>query len=143
MKKITEMELCMENMETIKLLPHEFSNCEIGNIVEAVALTSAGMMQFQSTDAASFTMKSSANHTYNSFGHASQKTIFARFEECPIIGCIRLFYDDGSMMDVFIPDTSCYDVSVDDYGNMTVGIYPCCVELDDENPDNFCDYEEE
>ncbi|MDD5860696.1 MAG: hypothetical protein PUC99_10240 [Eubacteriales bacterium] len=79
MKKITEMELCMENMETIKLLPHEFSNCEIGNIVESVALTSAGMMQFQSTDAASFTMKSSANRTYNSFGHASQKTIFARF----------------------------------------------------------------
>lgn len=123
MKAITHISLTLENMETINLTMEDIADLDVMNITEQIAHIGSEAYQFQSFDALVMVLKSSTNHTYNSFGSPSTKTIFQRLlaEDEPI-GCVEMEYSDGSITQMYVSDEMLQNFEVDEYGNLKIMI---------------------
>ena len=123
MKAITHISLTLENMETINLTMKDIADLDVMNITEQIAHIGSEAYQFQSFDALVMVLKSSTNHTYNSFGSPSTQTIFQRLlaEDEPI-GCVEMEYSDGSITQMYVSDEMLQDFEVDEYGNLKIMI---------------------
>ena len=123
MKAITHISLTLENMETINLTMEDIADLDVMNITEQIAHIGSEAYQFQSFDALVMVLKSSTNHTYNSFGSPSTQTIFQRLlaEDEPI-GCVEMEYSDGSITQMYVSDEMLQNFEVDEYGNLKIMI---------------------
>lgn len=135
MKAITHISLTLENMETINLTMEDIADLDVMNITEQIAHIGSEAYQFQSFDALVMVLKSSTNHTYNSFGSPSTQTIFQRLlaEDEPI-GCVEMEYSDGSITQMYVSDEMLQNFEVDEYGNLKIMIGYA----DDDDDDCIC-----
>lgn len=119
MKKIVGMNLGLENMEEIALRLNEFEGLDIFDIKEGVLQCANAVLQFHTCDSVYFRLKAHADHTYNSFGDPSEMTIFKRLtsEDDPL-AYIELVYEDGTTLELFLPDSMSQSFCVDPYGDL-------------------------
>ena len=133
MKAVTNISLTLENTEIIKLSNDEVLKFFVKDITDQVVQIGYEIFQFQSFGFLYLKLKTTANHTYNSFGQPSKQTVFQRLlaEDSPI-GCITLTYEDGSVAELYLPDGMEQDFATDSFGNLLVSI-GCVAEDGTEN----------
>lgn len=136
MKRIVGMNLGLENMEEIALRLNEFEDLDIDNIKEGVAQCFNAVLQFHTCDFIHFRLKAQADHTYNSFDEPSEMTVFKRLTSVDDpLAYIKLVYEDGTALEVFLPDSMSQSFSVDPYGDLHAIFAQqddCCAEDDDD-----------
>lgn len=134
MKKVVGLRLNLENMEQIVLREDEFRELGVDDILGMVVSCETGAVQTYTCSHIHFRMPASANHTYNSFGEPSELTIFNRLRAVDNpIAMVDLVYDDGSTLELCLPEQMHQICVVDLYGDLAVF---CDVALADEGDED-------
>lgn len=136
MKKIKSISLVLENSEMICLKRSEFRDLDIQEISQDVFQVGKEMFELDSFDYASFTLNAVANHTYNSFGEVSEKTIFDRLtSSIQPAAVLMLQYDNNTYRDLFISNDMAQVFEPNEYGDLFVEFFKpdAPVNLDEED----------
>lgn len=77
-------------------------------------------VEFETLDWLNMSICASANHTYNSFGMASEKTNFNRLLECPDIVAVLMHEEGTSINRYYCEDDILPSVELDLEGNLDI-----------------------
>jgi len=77
-------------------------------------------VEFETVDWLNMSVCAHANHTYNSFGMASEKTNFNRLLECPNIVAVLMCEDETSINRYYCEDDVLPSVELDLEGNLDI-----------------------
>ena len=105
MRKVTKIELGLENVDVIEFPEKDIERLRVKNIQREINTIGSGTaLEFISCS--DFLLELKSDHEYYEFGMTGdefKKSAFSRLSACDDITSCELFYDDGTSEDVFVP----------------------------------------
>lgn len=118
-RTVTNIGFLLENCEEIWFSPSDFISYEVDFGHEKMVLMNQTFLQIRTLDFLDVSIKATANHTYNSFGKASEVTNFNRLLDCHDITAL-LIRTETDERNYYCEDDVLTSVVLDLEGNLNV-----------------------